>query len=231
MNFPPGQSIGIGTRLVRLRSYSSRRHPNSLTRQHLSIEWLEHRCLLAGGEIEVRGNSILIPDGDVTPNSLDHTNYGTVAVQGGSQNRTYTIRNTGAGPLLLTGEPTVQIEGSNAADFAVITQPAAEIAPGTGSTFTVRFDPVAAGSRSATISIDNDDTDESPYDFSIIGVGGKPASGGVCSRVDCEEHDPRPESGGAFAAGIGAAGGSAARNHFADRVRETFADRANSRKD
>ena len=46
------------------------------------------------------------------------------------------------------------------------------------TTFTVHFDPSATGLRSATISIDNDDADENPYDFAIQGTGDAPPPAG-----------------------------------------------------
>jgi hypothetical protein len=46
------------------------------------------------------------------------------------------------------------------------------VASGGGTTtFTVRFDPSATGTRSATLSIANNDADENPYDFAIQGAG------------------------------------------------------------
>ncbi|MFQ5630912.1 MAG: FlgD immunoglobulin-like domain containing protein, partial [bacterium] len=47
------------------------------------------------------------------------------------------------------------------------------LVPANGGTtvFTIRFDPGAIGQRTATVSIDNDDADENPYDFAIQGTG------------------------------------------------------------
>jgi hypothetical protein len=42
------------------------------------------------------------------------------------------------------------------------------------TTFQVTFDPSAAGLRTATISIANDDSDENPFDFAIQGTGTAP---------------------------------------------------------
>ncbi|MEY8837517.1 hypothetical protein AB9K41_00595, partial [Cribrihabitans sp. XS_ASV171] len=63
-------------------------------------------------------------------------------------------------------------------DFA-ITQPSSTVlAAGSSTTFQVTFDPSAAGLRSATISIPNDDADEAPYDFTVTGSG-RAAGGGT----------------------------------------------------
>ena len=42
------------------------------------------------------------------------------------------------------------------------------------TTFTITFDPAAAGLRSATVTIANDDSDEDPYVFNIEGTGTAP---------------------------------------------------------
>lgn len=64
------------------------------------------------------------------------------------------------------------IGGTNAADFTVNVQPTSPVAATNGTTtFQVTFDPSASGTRTATISIANDDADENPYNFSIQGTG------------------------------------------------------------
>ncbi len=126
-------------------------------------------------EVEIQGNGTTIPDGDTTPTASDHTDFGTTPVAGGSVVRTFTIRNTGAGALTLGGSPRVAVSGLHAADFTVTTQPAASVAAGGSGTFQVTFDPSASGTRTATLSIANNDADENPYNFSIQGVGTAPA--------------------------------------------------------
>ena len=66
------------------------------------------------------------------------------------------------------------ISGANAADFTVTVQPASSVAAAGSTTFTVSFDPSAAGTRVATLSIANDDANENPYDFAIQGRGVAP---------------------------------------------------------
>jgi len=126
---------------------------------------------LSGAEMDVQGNGVSIADGDNTPSAADHTDFGNANIAGGSVVRTFTILNTGSANLTLTGTPKVVIGGAHAADFTVTTQPASPVAAGGNTTFQVTFAPSAAGLRSATISIANDDTDENPYDFSIQGTG------------------------------------------------------------
>ncbi|MCI0536805.1 MAG: choice-of-anchor D domain-containing protein, partial [Verrucomicrobiales bacterium] len=125
----------------------------------------------AAPEMNVLGNSVSIADGDLTPSSADHTDFGSADISSGSVDRGFTIANLGSADLNLTGSPKVQISGPNAADFSVTVQPSSPIAPNGNTTFTVHFDPSATGVRSATISIANNDPDENPYNFSIQGTG------------------------------------------------------------
>jgi hypothetical protein len=120
-------------------------------------------------EIETLGNLQVIADGDTTPVSTDHTDFGSI-VTGSTIVRTFTIRNTGTGVLNLTSSPKVQISGST--DFTVIAQPAATVAANGGTTtFQVQFAPTSIGTKTATIQIYNDDSDENPYNFTIQGTG------------------------------------------------------------
>ena len=122
-------------------------------------------------EIDVQGNGTSIPDGDTTPNQSDLTDFGSVAIGGGNSVQTFTIDNGGTATLNLTGTPRIAVSGSHSADFTVSTQPAASVASGGFSNFQVTFSPSAVGVRSAALSIDNDDSDENPYNFSIQGTG------------------------------------------------------------
>jgi hypothetical protein len=123
----------------------------------------------SGPEIDILGNSQVIADGDTTPTTADHTDFGSVAPSS-SIIRTFTIRNTGTTTLNLTGSPRVQLSGSS--DFIVITQPAATVAAGGGTTtFQILFTPGSAGLKTATVTITNNDSDENPYNFTIQGTG------------------------------------------------------------
>lgn len=121
-------------------------------------------------EIEVSGSGTPIADGDPTPDTADHTDFGTV-INGAGFSRTFTISNSGSADLHLTGTPLVSISGANAGDFLVTAQPSSTIASGSPTVFTIKFTPGAAGMRSATVSIDSDDCDENPFNFSIQGNG------------------------------------------------------------
>ncbi|MDB9721196.1 choice-of-anchor D domain-containing protein, partial [Winogradskyella sp.] len=120
------------------------------------------------------GNSIL--DGDVSPTATDNTDFGNVNVAAGTNPNTFVIENLGSvNALNLTGgSPYVTIGGANAADFTVTTIPANNIAAGTNTTFVITFNPSAVGLRSATVTVLNNDSDESTYNFNIQGTGFTP---------------------------------------------------------
>jgi len=126
-------------------------------------------------EIKITGNSTEIVDGDATPSTSDHTDFGSVLLASGTASRTYTIENEGTSTLNLSGStPYVSISGTNSADFSVSTAPSNSISASSSTTFTIEFDPSATGTRTATISISSDDTDESPYTLDIEGEGVEP---------------------------------------------------------
>ena len=124
---------------------------------------------LSSPDIDVRGNSVSIPDGDTSPSAGDDTDFGSVPIGTGSSTRTFTIHSTGSGALGITTP--LSITGANRSDFSVTTQPATSVAAGGRTTFTVKFAPSSVGTRNASVSITNTDDDENPYTFAIRGTG------------------------------------------------------------
>ncbi len=122
-------------------------------------------------EMDVAGFEHSISDGDTSPEFADATEFGFVGALYNSITHTFSILNTGNAALQLSGSTPVQISGSNAADFTILSQPSSTIAPGATSTFQVMFHPAAVGLRQATVSIASDDASENPYDFAIQGTG------------------------------------------------------------
>jgi hypothetical protein len=125
-----------------------------------------------GPDIDVRGNGLSIPDGDVDPSIADGTDFGSVPTNT-TVDRSFLIHNVGTSTLTLNGSPDlVQITGANAGDFSVIAQPpTGAIEAGGSETFTIRFSPGAAGPRVADVVIPNDDPDETGFTFRIQGTG------------------------------------------------------------
>jgi len=123
-------------------------------------------------EINIQGNGVTITDGDTVPSETDDTDFGSRSVASGSTTKTFTIQNTGTAALSLTGAaPYVALSGAHADDFSVTTAPSASIAAGGSTTFDITFDPSWTGTRSAEVSIANDDSNENPYNFNIEGTG------------------------------------------------------------
>ncbi|HBA85181.1 MAG TPA: hypothetical protein DCZ95_13920, partial [Verrucomicrobia bacterium] len=123
-------------------------------------------------EIAVLGtNGAVIADGDATPSAADGTDYGDVRMTGATVDRTFTVTNSGAMVLTISG---VTTNGTNPDDFIVMSSPASTVAAGAKTTFTVRFDPSALGSRSAVVHVLSDDVDESDYNFTVQGTGVEP---------------------------------------------------------
>ena len=133
---------------------------------------------VVGPEIVVRGRGRDLPDGDASPSALDGTDFGVVAVDpvpavppdppapDPTSTRTFTIFNTGNRALSL-GTPA--FSGDHAADFEVTTSPAASVAPGGSTSFTVSFDPSGPGVRTASLSLPNNDSNENPFNFALQG--------------------------------------------------------------
>ena len=135
--------------------------------------FIDDICLVgttpSGPEIAISGNGVDISDGDITPDSSDHTDFGSVDYDAGTIVRTFTITNSGTTNLTLTGTPRVAISGSGSSNFSLTSIPSTPIADSGGTTtFQITYDPSAPGTHNATLTITNNDTDEGTYDFSII---------------------------------------------------------------
>lgn len=122
--------------------------------------------------IAVSGKSTPISSGDNTPSTADDTDFGTVALLNTQVTHLFTIANSGNGPLGLTGNPKVQLNGSAAQDFKVTRLPLSPVAANGSTIFAITFDPTLPGERSANVSIASDDAATNPYSFTIKGTGG-----------------------------------------------------------
>lgn len=119
-------------------------------------------------EIDIRGDSNSIADGDTTPDTNDFTDFGAIA-PASTMVREFTVHNTNTEQLVLNGTPTIAISGTNASDFSVTKQPSTAIDAGNSTTFEITFSPTTIGIKTATISIDNNDAGENLYNFTIQG--------------------------------------------------------------
>ena len=127
-------------------------------------------------EVAVYGNNRSIVNNDSTPSTADHTDFGSTSVQNGTVTRTFTIKNHGNIALNLTGSTRVL---TSSPEFTVSSVPPQSVAPGGTVTFSVTFDPSAAGTRSAVVEFASDDKIENPFRFTVAGTGaeGMPPQG------------------------------------------------------
>ena len=124
-------------------------------------------------EINVEGNLGAFPDianGDITPSSLDNTFFAAQNI-GSAQTKSYRIQNIGTANLDISN---ITVGGVNPGDFTVSLNPAPfTVTPGQNppGIFEITFSPLASGTRTATITITNNDLDENPFTFMVQGNG------------------------------------------------------------
>jgi hypothetical protein len=123
-----------------------------------------------GSEINVLGNNNTIIDGSTAVSTVDDTDFESVVVASPVAH-TFTIQNFGTTNLTVVN-PVIT---GHTADFAVTTNPTSPVSSGSNTTFTITFTPTTAGTRSASVTISNNDSDENPYTFNIEGEGVVPA--------------------------------------------------------
>jgi hypothetical protein len=122
-------------------------------------------------EITDAGGQVVLSGGSNSPAAGNSTDFGAVCQDGATVSRTFTIRNlANLGSLSLTGSPVV-LSGTGASHFSVTAQAASSVEALGSTTFTIQFDPSAAGTHDATVEIGNSDLDENPYSFFIRGTG------------------------------------------------------------
>jgi len=89
--------------------------------------------------------------------------------------RTYAIRNDGITALNVGG---VTFANESNCTATLTTPPAATVAPGATSDFTITITPVATGSFSFDFAIASDDADENPYNVQVVGTTPSQSAGG-----------------------------------------------------
>jgi hypothetical protein len=133
----------------------------------------------------ISGTAFGVPEINVIRGGVNILDGGTDALGGGHQagqavTLTYNIGNIGTAPLTLTVP--VIIVGPNNCVVTATTQPAATVAPSATEQLVLSVTPSGAGTFSFSISFANNDSDESPYNFTANGTalagGGSGGSGG-----------------------------------------------------
>jgi hypothetical protein len=112
--------------------------------------------------IVVKGNSTIIALGDITPSTVDHTDYGSTAINTNVV-KTYTIENTGTGVLTVS---TILMNTGTGYTIGGISLPATIAASGS-TTFTVTFNSAVAGTFADSVIITNDDPTDSSFAFAV----------------------------------------------------------------
>jgi hypothetical protein len=118
-----------------------------------------------GVDVVITYPEINIKQGTANISVGGNYNFGNINI-GSSLSSTFAIENLGDGSLELNGDPAVSIVGI---DFTVTLQPASSLAPAGTSTFRISFDPASTGSKTAIVIISNNDSDENPYTFTLLG--------------------------------------------------------------
>jgi alpha-tubulin suppressor-like RCC1 family protein len=118
---------------------------------------------ISGSEPEI----VIEQPADTDLTSGASSDFGVVLAGEGTASLTYTIKNLGFGSLTGLG---ITFTGANAADFSVTLAPTAPVAANGSTTFTLRFAPLAGGSKSATLQIASNDGDESPFTLLLSGT-------------------------------------------------------------
>jgi alpha-tubulin suppressor-like RCC1 family protein len=101
------------------------------------------------------------PVGSDLTNGISTVDFGG-SVPGTGVSRAFTIRNYGSIDLT---DMVVSFDGAHGGDFAVATPPAAAVAPGASTTFTVTFTPGSIGARYGVMHITSNDP--LPGDFAV----------------------------------------------------------------
>ncbi|MGV3663715.1 MAG: choice-of-anchor D domain-containing protein [Prosthecobacter sp.] len=131
--------------------------------------------LTGTGTVPVPEIALEQPAGTGLADGVAIVSFASQVVGGAGTSRTFTLRNTGTSSLAGVA---VTLGGAHPADYIVTTPPAATVAPGASTTFTVLFVPLAPGPRSAALQIASNDADENPFDVVLTGAG-VPAAGAV----------------------------------------------------
>ncbi|MEZ5993137.1 MAG: DUF1573 domain-containing protein [Planctomycetota bacterium] len=131
-------------------------------------------------DIAASGNAAAAPEIDVdragTPIADGGSDAPTTTYTGTGNDLVYTITNNGTSDLIITSITTGGLVNCTATVTVPATSP---IAPGNSADFTVQYTPTADGPTSFTISIVNNDANESPYDITVNATSTPaPSSGG-----------------------------------------------------
>ena len=105
---------------------------------------------------KVMTHLVLQSDSTDIPNGGAY-NFGACQVET-SASITFTIENNGVGDLMLYGSPIINITGPDANEFKVVQQPISPVPSSDNTTFKIEFRPTSLNTKTAYISIANNDS-------------------------------------------------------------------------
>jgi hypothetical protein len=119
---------------------------------------------LFGGD----GFTVEILHNDLTPSTLDGTNFGSTNVTGGSVTKSFQIRNNGNENLLILSH-----SNSSSGQFTLtgLPLPTNPIPPGGTDVFAITFNPTDEGQWNANIGLLSTDPNHNPFIFRVTGFG------------------------------------------------------------
>ncbi|MBI9103948.1 MAG: choice-of-anchor D domain-containing protein [Spirochaetales bacterium] len=101
--------------------------------------------------------------------------FGNIHADGDGNNDSgdtvFTIENTGGSELSITN---ISITAGDIGNFDLTDNSTATVGPSGSTTFSISFDPLTSGEKTATVTIENSDPDEGTYTFNLIGTGEYP---------------------------------------------------------
>jgi hypothetical protein len=95
--------------------------------------------------------------------------FGTLATTIPSSEIEFTIENNGTTQLIMTSSPFIEISGTHSGYFSIRQPQTSLIEVGSSLTFGVTWNPLEAGTNTATIRIPCNDSDEDPFLFTLTG--------------------------------------------------------------
>ena len=122
---------------------------------------------VAGQQVSLGGNGTN-PNASLSPGSISFGNQPLHVI---SQTETITLQNTGTAPLNYTS---TTVGGANAGDFSVSDSDCAAtltLAPNATCNVTVAFNPTVTGSRTATVTVHDDDPQNGTQTVNVSGTG------------------------------------------------------------
>jgi hypothetical protein len=156
-------------------------------------------CGIPNHEIQITGNGMEILTGDVSPQALDGTDFGSLSTLDNPISQTFMINNLGDFSLVLNNQPAVSLLNNTRGQFMVTQQPADVIGGMQSELFEVTFTPLEGGVDQVTVSIDNNDLDEHPYEFllqaSVTQINPEITVSGNATEILDGDISPDPDDG------------------------------------